>query len=69
MADRCALTNMPEKEFKVELGNGYYFVSESFRDKGILERFDSFAPAHLAPAGLPMAVFRAVSLTAWVLCG
>jgi hypothetical protein len=39
MADRGGLTNMPEKEFRVELGNGYYFVSESFRDKGILERF------------------------------
>lgn len=30
---------MPEKEFKVELGNGYYLVSESFRDKGVVERF------------------------------
>ena len=30
---------MPEKEFKVDLGNGYYIVSESFRDKGIVERF------------------------------
>ena len=58
---------MPEKEFKVDLGNGYYIVSESFRDKGIVERFDLFAPAHLAPVGLPMAVFRAASLVAWVL--
>ncbi|MEI8294334.1 MAG: hypothetical protein WCG66_10195 [bacterium] len=30
---------MPEKEFKVELGNGYYIVSESFRENGIVERF------------------------------
>jgi hypothetical protein len=29
--------------------------------------FDSFAPAHLAPAGLPMAFFRAASPAAWVL--
>lgn len=58
---------MPEKDFNIELGNGYYIVSESFRENGIVERFELFAPAHLAPVGLPMAVFRAASLAAWVL--
>jgi hypothetical protein len=30
---------MPEKDFNIELGNGFYIVSESFRDKGVVVRF------------------------------
>jgi hypothetical protein len=35
--------------------------------EGLPTPFDSFVPAHLAPAGLPLAFFRAAPLAAWVL--